>query len=201
MLSASLNKTFPSFSMLQSIETNALGFTLQLLETLFNCALKFTCCFFLYHKFVFVSGFHLVCLSRNPFAICKLLWGQLVVLIAPRRRTRVVSSLYVVFHIPSVVLGPLLVALTGRSLLVSKVQNDAFINSHTKTLWRDSTYFSNLCQVSDISRHWFQWDVQVELVLMRLVGMSSKGMFSDPCCRYTGPIGGAGFNQIGGHGF
>ena len=41
----------------------------------------------------------------------------------------------------------------------------------------------------------------MELVLIRLVAMGSKGMFSDPRCRYTGPTGGAGFNQIGGHGF
>ena len=41
----------------------------------------------------------------------------------------------------------------------------------------------------------------MELVLIRLVDMSSKVMFSDPHSRYTGPTGGAGFNQIGGHGF
>ena len=37
--------------------------------------------------------------------------------------------------------------------------------------------------------------------LIRLVDMGSKGRFSDRRCRYTGPTAGAGFNQIGGHGF
>ena len=41
----------------------------------------------------------------------------------------------------------------------------------------------------------------MELVLIRFVDMSSKRMFSDPHCRYTGPTGGDGFNQIGEHGF
>ena len=35
--------------------------------------------------------------------------------------------------------------------------------------------------------------------LIRLVDMGSKEMFSDPHCTYTGPTGGAGFNQIGAH--
>ena len=39
----------------------------------------------------------------------------------------------------------------------------------------------------------------MDLVLIRLVDMSINTMFSDPLCRYTGPKGGSGFNQIGGH--
>ena len=41
----------------------------------------------------------------------------------------------------------------------------------------------------------------MEMVLIRLVNMGSNGMFSDPHSRYTGPTGGACFNQIGGHEF
>ena len=41
----------------------------------------------------------------------------------------------------------------------------------------------------------------MELVLIRLVDMGSNWRFSDPRCRYTGPTGGAGFNQIRGHEF
>ena len=40
--------------------------------------------------------------------------------------------------------------------------------------------------------HYSTQGLQVELVLIRLVAMSSKGMFSDPHSRYTG---GAGFNH------
>ena len=41
----------------------------------------------------------------------------------------------------------------------------------------------------------------MDLVLIRPVDISINMMFSDPLCRYTGPKGGSGFNQIGGHGF
>ena len=41
----------------------------------------------------------------------------------------------------------------------------------------------------------------MDLILIRLVDMSFQGMFSDPHCRYAGPTGGSGFNQIGGHEF
>ena len=41
----------------------------------------------------------------------------------------------------------------------------------------------------------------MDLVLIRLVDMSFHGMFSDRHCRYTGPTGGSGFNQISGHEF
>ena len=175
------NKTFPSFSMLQSIETNALGFTLQLLETLFKCASKFTWVFFLYHKFVFVSGFCFVSLAGNPLVICIHLWGQLFVRIAPRRRTQAVSSLYVVFHRPSGLLRPLLVAITGRLLLVSKVKNDAFNN---KVIRRHFGAIQHIFQIS------------VRFLALTLVDTGSNGMYSDP--RLTG---GAGFNQTGGHEF
>ena len=43
--------------------------------------------------------------------------------------------------------------------------------------------------------------LQLDLVLIRLGDMSFNGMFSDLYCRYTGPEGGSGFNQIGGHDF
>ena len=43
--------------------------------------------------------------------------------------------------------------------------------------------------------------LQVNLVLIRLVDMGFNGMFSDSYCRYTGPTGKSGFNQVGGHGF
>ena len=40
----------------------------------------------------------------------------------------------------------------------------------------------------------------VDLVLIRFLDMGFNGMLSDPCCMYTGPTCGFGFNQIGGHG-
>ena len=43
------------------------------------------------------------------------------------------------------------------------------------------------------------WVYILDLVLIRLEDMSFNGMFSDPHFRYTGPEGGSGFNQIGGH--
>ena len=43
--------------------------------------------------------------------------------------------------------------------------------------------------------------LQVDLVSIRLVDMGFNRMFSDPHCCYTGPTGGFGLNQIGGHGF
>ena len=39
------------------------------------------------------------------------------------------------------------------------------------------------------------------MVLISLVDMGFKEMFSDPHYRYIGPTGGYGFNHIGGHGF
>ena len=44
-------------------------------------------------------------------------------------------------------------------------------------------------------------DLQVDLVLIRLVDMGFNWMFSYPHCRFTRHTGGSGFNQIGGHGF
>ena len=41
----------------------------------------------------------------------------------------------------------------------------------------------------------------MDLGLIRLVDMDFEGMFIYLHYRYTGPIGGSGFNQIGGHGF
>ena len=41
----------------------------------------------------------------------------------------------------------------------------------------------------------------MDLGLIRLVDMGFNGMFIYLYYRYTGPIGGSGFNQIGGHGF
>ena len=43
--------------------------------------------------------------------------------------------------------------------------------------------------------------IHVDLVLIRLVDMGFRGMFSDPYCRCTGPTYVSGFNQTGGHGF
>ena len=43
--------------------------------------------------------------------------------------------------------------------------------------------------------------LQVNLVLIRLMDMGFNEMFSYPHCRYTGPTGKSGFNQVGGHGF
>ena len=39
------------------------------------------------------------------------------------------------------------------------------------------------------------------LVLIRLVDMGFKGMFSDSLCMCTRPTGGSDFNQTGEHGF
>ena len=44
-------------------------------------------------------------------------------------------------------------------------------------------------------------DLLVDLILITLMDMGFSWMFSDPHCRYTGPIGGSDFNQIDGHGF
>ena len=43
--------------------------------------------------------------------------------------------------------------------------------------------------------------IHKELVLIRLMDTGFNGMFSDPHCSYTLPIGGFGFNQIDGYGF
>ena len=61
-----------------------------------------------------------------------------------------------------------------------------------------------------IGRHGSQWgggggggsqilivyilDLQMDLVLIRLVDMDLSGMFSNPYCRYTWPTDGSGFN-------
>ena len=42
-------------------------------------------------------------------------------------------------------------------------------------------------------------DLNVDLVLIRLMDMGFNGMFSNPHCRYTRPTYGYSFNQIGGH--
>ena len=44
-------------------------------------------------------------------------------------------------------------------------------------------------------------ELEVDLVLIRLVDMSFNRVFTDPHCRYLGPTGESAFNQIGGHGF
>ena len=48
--------------------------------------------------------------------------------------------------------------------------------------------------------HCMYTGLQVDLFLIKLVDMSIKGMFSDLHSMYTDrPIGGSGFNQVGGH--
>ena len=43
------------------------------------------------------------------------------------------------------------------------------------------------------------WSLQVELILIRLVDMSLRTVFTDSHFRYIGLTGGADFNQIDGH--
>ena len=41
----------------------------------------------------------------------------------------------------------------------------------------------------------------MDMVLISLMDMHFNRVFSYPHCRYLGPTGGSGFNQIGGHEF
>ena len=41
----------------------------------------------------------------------------------------------------------------------------------------------------------------MDLVVIKLVDIGFNRMFSDPHCRYTGPISGSDVNTIGRHGF